>query len=59
MTVNLILYVVRYHYDFIQVNSTNFVVHNSYLVGATTELNLTSGSQFLSTFFASYGNHFS
>ena len=31
MTVNLILYVVRYHYDFIKINSTNFVVHNSHL----------------------------
>ena len=39
MTVNLILYVVGYHYNFIQVNSTNFIVHNSYLIGTSAELN--------------------
>ena len=57
MTVNLILYVVGYHYNFIQVNSTNFIVHNSYLIGTSAELNFTSACQFFSAFFASYGNH--
>jgi hypothetical protein len=59
MTINLILYVVRYHDDLIKIIGTNFVVHNTHLVGTTTELNLTSGDQLSSTFFASYGNHWS
>ena len=41
MTINLSLYIVGYHDNFIKINSTNFVVHNSHLVGTTTELNFT------------------
>ena len=59
MTINLSLQIIGNHDDLIHVFSTNFVVHNTHLVGTTTELYLTSGDQLSATFFASYGNHWS
>jgi len=41
MTINLSLQIIGNHDDLIHVFSTNFVVHNTHLVGATTELNFT------------------
>ena len=41
VTINLFLYVISYHYNFIQVFGTNLIVHNTHLVGTTTELNFT------------------
>ena len=41
MTINLSLQIIGNHDDLIHVFSTNFVVHNTHLVGTTTELNLT------------------
>ena len=57
MTVNLSLYIIGYHDNFVKVNGTNFIALNSHLVGTSTELNLTSACQFCSTFFASDSNH--
>jgi len=39
VTVNLSLYVIRNHYNFIQVFGTDLVIHNTHLIGTTTELN--------------------
>lgn len=40
MTINLSLHIISYHYNFIQVFGTNFIIHNTHLIGTTTELNL-------------------
>ena len=56
MTINPSLKIIRYHHNFIQVIGTNFIVHNTHLVGTSTELNLITGYQFCSTFFAAYSN---
>jgi len=42
MTINLSLYIIRYHYNLIQVNSTDFIVRQTHLIRTTTELNFTS-----------------
>ena len=42
VTINLSLYVIRYHYNFIQVFGTNLAIHNTHLIGTTTELNFAS-----------------
>ena len=41
VTINLSLYVISYHYNFIQVFGTNLIIHNTHLIGTTTELNFT------------------
>ena len=57
MTINLILYIVGYHYNFVQVFGTNFIIHNTHLIGTTTELNFTVTRQFCFAFFASDSDH--
>jgi hypothetical protein len=57
VTINLSLYVIRYHHNFIQVFGTDLVIHNTHLIGTTTELNFASACQFFSTLFASDSNH--
>jgi len=41
VTIDLSLHIISYHYNFIQVFGTNFITHNTHLIGATTELNFT------------------
>ena len=57
VTINLPLYIIGYHDNFVKVKGTNFIVLNSHLVGTSTELNFASACQFCSTFFASDCNH--
>jgi hypothetical protein len=42
VTINLSLHIISYHYNLIQVFGTNFITHNTHLIGATTELNFAS-----------------
>ena len=42
VTINFFLYIISYHYNFIQVFGTNLIIHNTHLIGTTTELNFAS-----------------
>ena len=42
VTINLSLYIISYHYNFIQVFGTNFIIYNTHLIGTTTELSFAS-----------------
>ena len=42
MTINLSLHIISNHYNLIQVFGTNFIIHNTHLIGTTTELNFAS-----------------
>jgi hypothetical protein len=42
VTINLSLYIISYHNNFIQVFGTNLAIHNTHLIGTSAELNFAS-----------------